>query len=158
LMLALFWALTTSNLLWPSLFLGIMSGLVSVPLRAAFQAAVPRDARGNAMSVMNVAVYGLTTLFALLLVGLESGQVLTTGVGQLGLLAVFAFVGTLAAWRLFLRDTIEQLTEMLLWPIYRIRGHGPGKEQLPMHGPLLLVANHTAYTDPIWLGKVVPRR
>lgn len=158
LMLALFWALTTSNLLWPSLFLGVMSGLVSVPLRAAFQAAVPPDARGNAMSVMNIAVYGLTTLFALLLVGLKYGQVLTTGAGQLGLLAIFAFVGTLAAWRVFLRDTIEQLTEIMLWPIYRIHGHGPGKEQLPMRGPLLLVANHTAYTDPIWLGKVVPRR
>jgi 1-acyl-sn-glycerol-3-phosphate acyltransferase len=158
LLLSLLWALTSSNIIWPSLVLGVMSGLVNVPLRAAYQAAVPRDARGNAMAVMNVAVYGLITLFALLLVGLKAGQVVTTGAGQLALLAVFATAGTLAAWRVFLRDTIEQLTEIILWPVYRIRSHGPGKEQLPLQGPLLLVANHTAYTDPIWLGKVIPRR
>lgn len=158
LLLALLWALTSSNLIWPSLALGVMSGLVNVPLRAAYQAAVPSDARGNAMAVMNVAVYGLITLFCLLLVGLKAGQVITTGSGQLVLLAVFASAGTLAAGWVFHRDTIEQFTEIILWPFYRIRSHGPGKDQLPLRGPLLLVANHTAYPDPIWLGKVIPRR
>jgi 1-acyl-sn-glycerol-3-phosphate acyltransferase len=29
---------------------------------------------------------------------------------------------------------------------------------MPSAGPVLLVANHTTYTDPFWLGKAIPRR
>jgi 1-acyl-sn-glycerol-3-phosphate acyltransferase len=62
------------------------------------------------------------------------------------------------AWRYLVREVIEQVTEWVLWPIYRIRAVGPGKDSFPRHGPALVVANHSAYLDPLWLGKVVPRR
>src|SRR5205807_6869638 len=51
-----------------------------------------------------------------------------------------------------------QLLEIMLWPLYRIRGHGPGLEHFPPRGPVLVVANHSAWLDPIWLAKVLPRR
>jgi 1-acyl-sn-glycerol-3-phosphate acyltransferase len=45
----------------------------------------------------------------------------------------------------------------MLWPIYRIRAFGPGVGQMPVRGPLLIVANHSSYLDPIWIGKVAPQ-
>ena len=28
---------------------------------------------------------------------------------------------------------------------------------MPARGPLLIVTNHSSYTDPIWIGKIVPQ-
>src|SRR5262249_30186000 len=36
--------------------------------------------------------------------------------------------------------------------------YGPGVTKVPLRGPLLIVANHTAWFDPLWIAKVVPRR
>jgi 1-acyl-sn-glycerol-3-phosphate acyltransferase len=138
--------------------LGFMGGLINVPLRAAYQAAVPADARGNGMAVMNTAIYVLTTALALLLVGLVRGGVLPTPAAQLGMLTVLAGLGALLAWRQLFPQAVEQILEILLTPMYRVRTHGPGLEQTPRRGPLLIVANHAAYLDPFWLCKIVPRK
>jgi 1-acyl-sn-glycerol-3-phosphate acyltransferase len=53
---------------------------------------------------------------------------------------------------------MELVLEMLIWPFYRVRGRGPGLEHFPGRGPLLVIANHSAWFDPLWLGKVLPRR
>jgi 1-acyl-sn-glycerol-3-phosphate acyltransferase len=42
--------------------------------------------------------------------------------------------------------------------LYRIRHGGPGRAWIPWRGPLLVIANHAAWFDPLWLGKVIPRR
>ena len=47
--------------------------------------------------------------------------------------------------------------EIVFWPLYRIKGHGPGLDTLPLRGPLLVVANHAAWFDPMWMAKVLPR-
>jgi 1-acyl-sn-glycerol-3-phosphate acyltransferase len=138
--------------------LGFMGGLTNVPLRAAYQAAVPADARGNGMAVMNTAIYVLTTALSLLLAALLRGDILHTPVGQLELLSVLAACGVIVAWWQFFPQTVEQILEIMLTPMYRIRTHGPGLEQTPPTGPLLIVANHAAYLDPFWLCKVVPRK
>jgi 1-acyl-sn-glycerol-3-phosphate acyltransferase len=39
-----------------------------------------------------------------------------------------------------------------------VRTYGPGAGKLPEEGPLLIVANHSAWLDPVWLMKVMPRR
>src|SRR5206468_138855 len=57
-----------------------------------------------------------------------------------------------------LRPMLEQLMELLLWPLYRVRAWGPGAEKMPLRGPMLIVANHSSYLDPLWVGKVTPRR
>jgi 1-acyl-sn-glycerol-3-phosphate acyltransferase len=141
----------------PCLLLGFTGGLVNVPLRAAYLAAVPDDARGNATAVMNTVIYVFTTLLALLLVGLIESGWLPTPLAQLGFLAVLAAAGAGLAWRVLLRNTLELLLEFVFLPMYRIRAHGPGVDLIPTRGPVLIVANHSSYADPFWLGKVVPR-
>ena len=71
-------------------------------------------------------------------------------------LLVFGMAGALA-WRLK-RPAIELILECFLLPAYRFRSTGPGVDALPAAGPVLLVSNHTTYTDPFWIGKLLHRR
>ncbi len=141
----------------PCLLLGFTGGLVNVPLRAAYLAAVPADARGNGTAVMNTLIYVLTTLLALLLLGLIEVGFLTTPLGQLSFLALLTALGAGLAWCVLLRPTLELVIEILFLPMYRVRVHGPGIGFIPLRGPVLIVANHSSYADPFWLGKVLPR-
>jgi 1-acyl-sn-glycerol-3-phosphate acyltransferase len=142
---------------WLCVLLGAAGGMVNVPLAAKYQASVPADARGNAMAVRNTAEYLAMTVLAGLLVGLSSLGILSAA-GQLWLIAVVAAVGTAVSWWALFRNCLEQIMEWLIWPMYRVRSHGPGLANFPMKGPVLVVANHSSWLDPLWLGKVVPRR
>jgi len=83
------------------LLLGITSGLANVPLRAALQAVVPADARGNAMAVTNFFIYVFTAVLSLLMVALARLAGLDAPWKQLCLLAGLAAVGTIVAgWSL----------------------------------------------------------
>jgi 1-acyl-sn-glycerol-3-phosphate acyltransferase len=163
LLLALGWATLaiapeTALPLAPCFVLGFMGGLVNVPLRAAYQAAVPADARGNGMAIMNTVIYVLTTALALLMVGLVRSKVLPTPVAQLAFLAILSGLGAAVAWWYLMPPAVEHVVETLLTPMYRVRSHGPGRDLIPRRGPLLIVANHAAYLDPFWLCKIVPRK
>src|SRR5262249_27510239 len=98
----------------PCLLLGIMGGLVNVPLRAAYLGAVPADARGNATAVMNLAIYVLTAAVALIVFGLARASVLTTPALQLWFLAAVAGAGAALAWRLVLPHALDEACEVLL--------------------------------------------
>jgi 1-acyl-sn-glycerol-3-phosphate acyltransferase len=137
--------------------LGIMAGLVNVPLAATYQADVPADARGNAMSVRNFADYTLIALASATLAGLAHFELVSVA-GQFWLVAGVAAVATIVCWRALFREFLELLTEFAVRPMYRIRGHGPGLDQFPAQGPVVIVANHSAWLDPVWLAKVLPRR
>jgi 1-acyl-sn-glycerol-3-phosphate acyltransferase len=76
----------------------------------------------------------------------------------LGLLASLAGLGAIVAWRQLFPEAVEQVLEILLAPLYRVRVHGPGRDVFPRRGPLLIIANHAAYLDPFWLCKMVPRK
>jgi 1-acyl-sn-glycerol-3-phosphate acyltransferase len=163
LLLGLLWATATASAaaalpVVPCFVLGFMGGLVNVPLRAAYQAAVPADARGNGMAVMNTVIYVLTTTVALLLLGLIRGAVLPTPVVQLMFLVLLAASGAAVAWWYLMPQAVEQILEILLTPMYRVRTHGPGADLIPRRGPLVVVSNHAAYFDPFWLCKVLPRQ
>jgi 1-acyl-sn-glycerol-3-phosphate acyltransferase len=139
------------------------TGLFFALLTAALQQAVPwwlcpliGLASGLAYASLLVrpcgaAGYAGALLFAVLTAWLAS-------ISNLWLLVVAAGVGAAAAGGLLLRDTYEQTLEALFWPIFRTHGHGPGLGRVPTSGPLLVLANHTAWFDPLWLGKVLPRR
>jgi len=66
------------------------------------------------------------------------------------------FVG-LAGWWV-LTPLFEQLLETGGAWTCRIFVAGPGPDAIPADGPVILVANHSAYLDPMWVMKVVPRR
>jgi 1-acyl-sn-glycerol-3-phosphate acyltransferase len=141
----------------PCLLLGLMGALVNVPLRATYLAAVPADARGNATAVMNLAIYVLTIAVALLVFSLAGAGILAVPGLQLWFVAALAATGAALAWRLLFPQALENACEVLLWPMYRIRAHGPGARQIPPRGAVLLVANHSSYLDPLWIAKVLPR-
>lgn len=156
LLAALAWGAVADKLNWPCFWMGFSAGLVNVPLRAGYQNAVPADARGNGMAIMNVANYSATALLAVVFFGLaHSGWI--TPAGQLGLLAGLAGVGAVVSFGLLKRALFDSFLESLLAPFYRVRGYGPGLESIPRRGPVLVIANHTAWFDPLWLGKVLPR-
>jgi 1-acyl-sn-glycerol-3-phosphate acyltransferase len=138
------------------LFLGAMAGLIHIPLLAAYQGDLFPDARGNGMVLFNLvgwlAMTGLAFLMYLVLEHSEGDKIafwLLVGLGGLV---------TLVSWWAFLRETLEQLTEIVVWPMYRLRAAGPGLDHFPLQGPLLVIANHSAWLDPLWLAKVLPRR
>jgi 1-acyl-sn-glycerol-3-phosphate acyltransferase len=161
LLIALAWMMfsVTNNGSWlPSFLLGFTGGLINVPLRAAYQAATPRDARGNGMSVMNAAIYICTTTLSLVMIGLIHIGALVNSSSQLGLLAGLVALAAGWAWYQLYPQAVEQFLEILLAPLYRVRLHGLSSEHLPREGPLLIVANHSAYLDPFWLSKVMPRK
>ena len=64
------------------------------------------------------------------------------------------FIATLWLYR---RPVGETLGEWLLRLMYRMRIVGPGVDRLPRTGPVLVIANHTAFLDPCWIMIPLPR-
>jgi 1-acyl-sn-glycerol-3-phosphate acyltransferase len=153
---ATIWATLATDSLWPYLIVGVMVGIIAVPLRAANLSAWITNRRAAQILLLTSCSCSVL-LFTLVLVTATQREHLHPLAAH-GLLVVLAAVAVLAAWRGYYRESVEQLLEILLWPIYRIRSSGPGKCHVPLHGPLLVVANHTAWLDPVWVAKVVPRR
>jgi 1-acyl-sn-glycerol-3-phosphate acyltransferase len=157
-LLALAWAaINIASVGGPALILGFSAGLVLVPLRSSYQGAVPADARGNALAVSNTANYSMVVILALVIYALTQTGVIS-GLGQVWLIAIMAAATTsVSAW-LFFRDILELAIEFMIWPVYRIKGHGPGLNDFPTQGAALVVVNHSAWLDPVWVAKVLPRR
>jgi 1-acyl-sn-glycerol-3-phosphate acyltransferase len=157
LVVALGWA-ATPDIPGPGLLalFGVMAGLANVPLAATYQADLPADARGNGMSVRNFTDY---TAVAITSVGLFvlAGPLAAPPWLQLGLLAAACGVAAIYAAWFFRRETSELVFETVLLPLYRFQVGGPGVESFPRKGPVLVIANHSAWLDPVWLGKVLPR-
>ncbi len=153
---ALVCSVTSSDVRWPCLTLGVAGGLGLVPLRAGYQATVPSDTRGNAMVLASTVQ---CFLLAAVVVLLQMAHFrLLTPAGLMYLLAGCATAGALLSWWAHLRESLELFLEILLWPFYRVYSHGPGFARIPQCGPLLVIANHSTYLDALWLGKVLPRR
>jgi 1-acyl-sn-glycerol-3-phosphate acyltransferase len=109
------------------------------------------------MAVRNLFDYLMMTAISVLLFSLAREQIVSA-TGQMWLMAGLALVAVVLAWKVLYREAVEQVMEVAIGPFYRIRGHGPGLDTIPLRGPLLLVANHAAWFDPLWMAKVLPRR
>ncbi len=135
--------------------MGCLAGLVTPPFRTAYLAATPPLERGNALAILNAGLYAAmamaSTCFYLLT---RSGTIGANG--QLVLTACMAAIGGVWFLLVFKREVVELVIELVLWPIYRIKARGPGLDALPFRGPAIIIANHAAWFDPIWLGKVMP--
>ena len=128
-----------------------------MPLAATYQAALPADARGNGMALRSLADHLVISAASLFVFAVYHGETLSS-TGLMWLVVLFAAVGAFVAWWLLLRQTLELVVEFLVWPMYRIRARGPGLDQFPRDGPLLIIANHSSWLDPVWIAKVLPRR
>lgn len=142
---------------WLCVWIGAMAGIINVPLFTAYQAGLPADARGNGMAVLNAAGYFCMTLATFAMQLLARNHVLQPA-SRLWIIVTLAGIGFLLALWYLRRDAWEQALELPFRIMYRIRGVGPGIEEIPLEGPLLVVANHSAYLDPVWLASVLPRR
>jgi 1-acyl-sn-glycerol-3-phosphate acyltransferase len=136
-----------------TVFLGCMGGLIIVPLSATFPADLAADIRGQGMAYCQLAKAAAVAVMT----GLFIGEVIHPD-QQFWLLTALAGLATFGAWWIFFRETLELVLELLVFPMYRIRAHGPGLPTFPPAGPLIVIANHSAWFDPIWLAKVLPRR
>lgn len=59
---------------------------------------------------------------------------------------------------LYRREMLESFLELFFLPWYRFKLVGPGIGQFPAYGPVLVIANHASWFDPVWVGKVIPRQ
>ncbi len=139
---------------WSAAFcvvVGLFAGMAGPALRAIVQAAVPRR-----LPAMPIDAAG-AVLALLLPVFIRTGGLAPADWWCGAFAAVFG-AAAVVAWALVFVPTLELLVEIVVWPMYDVRLHGPGADRIPRRGPLLIIANHTAYADPFWLSKVVPRK
>jgi 1-acyl-sn-glycerol-3-phosphate acyltransferase len=72
-------------------------------------------------------------------------------------LFAIAFLLAFLGWTLLFRALFEVTLEWFVWVMYPIRGAGPGRVNLPPFGSCVIVANHAAWLDPLFIQKVIPR-
>lgn len=72
----------------------------------------------------------------------------------LGVLVVLLLVHT---WTRLFRPFFELCVELVIWKGYRVTSIGEGQSRVPTRGPLLVIANHACWWDPLFLAKVLPR-
>lgn len=135
---------------WGSrMILAIASGLA---LAAARSTALPRGNARLGPRLMRLAGPFLIAMLTITLSGLleESTMLIVALVGMTVL--------TLGALWSLRQAFVELVVQVALSPMYRIKATGPGLAHFPDGEPVLLIANHTAYADPFWLGSVVRHR
>ena len=67
--------------------------------------------------------------------------------------ALLAFIG----WCGFARHAAEIVVEMPMRVMYTCKVSGPGFGRIPRTGPVLMIANHAAWFDPVFVAEAVPR-
>ncbi len=135
--------------------IGISSGLFIVPLDAFIQYRSPAANRGeilacqNFLSFTGVAVAAFTLKLLASIFHLSASQSFMV-VGILtGLLAVYAVI---ILPDFLIRFVVVALTKC----VYRIRTYGV--ENVPSHGPALLVSNHVTWVDALLIAATQQRR
>lgn len=143
-----------------SLFVcGIGLGWVVVPIWAAFL--------DQPAGIASTASIGRSVALAML--GFTAGPILRLylrtwlyeqqiALVLLGTALALNSIAAGVAWRRLVREWLELVGEIVFLPVYRFRVVGPGLGEFPRHGPVLVVGNHASWMDPLWLGKVLPRR
>jgi len=61
------------------------------------------------------------------------------------------------AWARLLRPVVELAVVVPLTVMYRVRAAGPGLADFPRTGACVVIANHSCWFDPAFIGRVLPR-
>lgn len=88
---------------------GLLGGFVNVPLLVAYQTALPADARGNGMAILNTAGYIGIAALALTLAALSTARLVSAS-GQLLAVAALAGAAGAAAWRALHEPSVRRPT------------------------------------------------
>ena len=134
--------------------LGFSAGLFAVPLNAYLQQNAGREEKGQLIATnnfLNTVGMGLAAAIHWLLktplqYSPETIILLTGGVTLAGTVAILYFLP-------------DYFVRLILWvfthTVYRIKV--VGVENLPIHGPALLVTNHVSFVDAFMVGGSLPR-
>ncbi len=137
----------TTNAWWAYGFLaalGLMGGFFIVPLNVLIQQDAPDADKGRVIAGSNLLTF-LVTLVALVVLYLLLGMLQLDVRIIVGSLGVLAIAGTIYSFWLLPDSFFRFLFWLVIRLVYRIRIIG--KENLPLKGPALIVANHVSFVD-----------
>lgn len=135
-------------------FLGFSAGLFAVPLNASVQQRSGKEEKGQLLATNNF----MNTLGIFLAAGVH--WFLKDPLGWspdtiILLTAAVTLAGTLTIFYLLPDYFVRSILWLLTHTLYRIRV--VGKENLPLHGPALLISNHVSFVDAFMVGASLPR-
>lgn len=135
---------------------GILLGCMVMPLMTLFQSQLPRNAQGMGLAYLFMGI-GIVASALVILMNRNrfNGVALNDTLDAILLMSCGA--GAIYSWFALFIPLIETIGEYVLLPLHRIRHRGPGVWNMPWNGPALVVANHAAMLDPLWLSVVIPQ-
>lgn len=158
-------AASTSRLLPPAFWLavlGIGAGMFDVPLEAYLQEQSPPERRGTVLAATNLLVFTGMLLASVAYYGLrvpvgpaESAAPLLSARGIFVLFALLSILATAAAIWAAPRATLRFVVGGFVGTIWRFRIRQ--EENVPLAGPLVMVANHLSWLDGFLLPLAAPR-
>jgi 1-acyl-sn-glycerol-3-phosphate acyltransferase len=152
---ALLWLRFGDSSNGPLTLLGMAIGLAVSPLVSFALIWTTSREHGIVAAVLVAGICGSAVVLAVILSKLGDNPV----AARLPLLHIVLAVGVIAglgAIAVFFRPAIELGAEAFFFFMYRFRAVGPGVERLPLRGPCLVIGNHAAWFDPLFLAKVLP--
>lgn len=137
------------------LLFGISAGLFSLPLQTFIQLRAEAEIRGEVLAASSF-VNWIGILIASALTFLFSGPLHMTAAQGFSVMGVMTLLLTLGTIR-YLPDFLLRFVALVVMNLlYRIKVDG--KQQVPLEGPALLVANHVSWIDALLLIATQTRR
>jgi 1-acyl-sn-glycerol-3-phosphate acyltransferase len=137
--------------------LGWVVGFLLSPLHNALLVDLEEEELFAADILRRAADFLGAGLWGVLFVGLSDAAGLPPFSVLLGV-AALATVAAALVWVRRRRESAELVVEALTSIFYRIEGVGPGLKRFPRRGPAVIIANHASWFDPLYLGKIIPRK
>ncbi len=137
---------------WPKrvvldlILVGLSAGFFAVPLQTFIQQRSPAAQRGRVLAIGNFLSFAGIALSAGVYWALDA----VFHLGPAGVFVVGAAMSAVVAWELLSRLP-DFFLRLLAYPfancVYKIKA--VGRENVPLEGPVLLVANHVSFVDAI---------
>ena len=133
--------------------LGVLSIYrMSLPIKRNSSAAFIMTFGPLILLIIVLVVYGSLRIWLPSVIGWPA----YTMFGWYQMLIISFAIALFACYRLN-RPFVELALELPCRIAYRYSKAGPGVGQIPVHGPCIIIANHAAYIDPLFLAGVAPR-
>lgn len=156
--LSLFWGGMTPFSPWLHLAMvgvGMAGGAFMSPLYAFVQDRAKPDERARILSAMNLmdsiggVVANLVVVNIMIHLGMKAGA-------QILVLVPLALAAAIFITKLLPRSLLMIIGRAIVVAMYRLRSHH--EDRTPAHGSLLLLPNHTSYTDALMIGATCERK